>query len=147
MSARVTARLRRLVVRRAVGRCEYRGLAQEGQEAEFHVDHIIPVSAGGATTGENLALACVGCSLRKGARRRAVDPVTNRTVVIFHPRRQKWPQHFRWEGVQVVGKTAIGRATVEALLMNRLMLLTIRQEELLRGRQPPTHPGPSEASE
>jgi len=38
----VPARLRRLVVRRAANRCEYCQLAQVGQEATFHVDHIIP---------------------------------------------------------------------------------------------------------
>ena len=55
----VRARLRRLVTERAGQRCEYCGLAQEGQEATFHIDHIAPVSAGGLTDSENLALACV----------------------------------------------------------------------------------------
>ncbi|TLY77107.1 MAG: HNH endonuclease, partial [Gammaproteobacteria bacterium] len=30
--------LRRLVIERAQGRCEYCGLAQAGQEAAFHID-------------------------------------------------------------------------------------------------------------
>jgi hypothetical protein len=29
-----------------------------GQEATFHVDHVVPVIAGGPDTGDNLALAC-----------------------------------------------------------------------------------------
>jgi 5-methylcytosine-specific restriction endonuclease McrA len=68
--------LRRLVIRRADGRCEYCHLSQAGQEATFHIDHIIPVSAGGKTVAENLALACVSCSLRKSARLFAIDPQT-----------------------------------------------------------------------
>ena len=58
----IPAELRRLVIHRAGGRCEYCRLAQAGQEATFHVDHIIPSAAGGPTVAENLALACVSCS-------------------------------------------------------------------------------------
>src|SRR5207249_10983554 len=74
----VPARLRRLVTRRAGGRCDYCGLAQVGQEATFHSDHIIPTKAGGETTPDNLALACVSRSLRKQARRSVRDPQTGR---------------------------------------------------------------------
>ena len=98
----VPARLRRQVARHAGGRCEYCGLAQVGQEATFHIDHIIPTNAGGETTPDNLALACVSCSLRKQARRSVKDPQTGRQVVLFHPRRQRWKDHFRWDGVRVV---------------------------------------------
>jgi 5-methylcytosine-specific restriction endonuclease McrA len=70
----IPARLRRIVLRRAAGRCEYCGLSQEGQEATFHIDHITPVVASGPTVANNLALACVSCSLRKGARQTAPDP-------------------------------------------------------------------------
>ena len=52
-------RLRRLVVLRAGDRCEYCRLAQKGQEATFHIDHILPKVAGGWTAAANLALACV----------------------------------------------------------------------------------------
>ena len=71
----ISAGLRRQVIERADNRCEYCGLAQTGQEAAFHIDHIAPVAGGGGTNLENLALACVSCSLRKGARQ-AVDKVT-----------------------------------------------------------------------
>src|SRR5271166_4699354 len=64
----IPANLRRQVIERAANCCEYCGLAQTGQEATFHVDHIVPVVAGGQSTLENLALACVSCSLRKSAR-------------------------------------------------------------------------------
>jgi hypothetical protein len=83
-----------------------------------------------------LALACVSCSLRKEARRSAVDPATRRTVPLFHPRRQAWQDHFRWQGVQIVARTATGRATVSALRMNRPLILAIREEERTRSRIP-----------
>lgn len=51
--------MRRDVIERAKDRCEYCGLAQQGQEATFHIDHIIPGVENGPTELSNLALACV----------------------------------------------------------------------------------------
>ena len=129
--------LRRLVIQRAAGRCEYCGLSQEGQEATFHIDHVIPVTAGGQTVAENLALACVSCSLRKAARQTAIDPQSGKEVALYNPRRDTWREHFRWEDVYLVGLTATGRATIEALDMNRVLILAIREEEAALGRHPP----------
>lgn len=133
----VSASIRRLVTQRAGNRCEYCRLSQAGQEALFHVDHILPEMDGGLTVLENLALACVSCSLRKGARRLAPDPQTGRLASLFHPRKQRWSAHFRWQGHRVVGISATGRASVEALKLNRLVMLSIRSEEAFFGRFPP----------
>jgi 5-methylcytosine-specific restriction endonuclease McrA len=135
MSA-IPGALRRVVELRAGGRCEYCRLHQEGQEARFHIDHIVPRASKGGTVPENLALACVSCSLRKAAHRSARDPISGRTVPLFHPRRQRWETHFRWEGLEVVGQTATGRATVAGLDMNRSLILAIRYEEATLGRHP-----------
>jgi hypothetical protein len=133
----IPARLHRMVVQRAHGRCEYCGLSQEGQEAQFHIDHVVPVAHGGETIGENLALACVSCSLRKAARQHALDPQTGAEVALFNPRIDSWAKHFHWDGVRVLGLTPTGRSTVDALKMNRLLILAIRKEETFRGRHPP----------
>lgn len=133
----IPARLRRLVIQRAAGCCEYCGLSQEGQEATFHIDHVIPLAAGGETVAENLALACVSCSLRKAARQTAIDPQSGEEVTLYNPRRDTWHEHFQWDGVYLVGLTATGRATVEALNMNRVLILAIRREEAAMGRHPP----------
>ena len=135
--ARIPAALRRLVIQRAENCCEYCGISQIGQVATFHIDHIVPVVAGGETIAENLALACVSCSLRKGARQNLEDSETGKVVSIFNPRQQAWKEHFDWNGVQVVGLTATGRATVQALDLNRATMLAIRAEEELLGRHPP----------
>lgn len=128
--------LRKFVVRRAVNRCEYCRLSQKGQEATFHVDHIVPVSSGGATVVENLALACVSCSLKKGAREFLVLKQTNERVRLFHPRNDKWSDHFEWRGVIVKGKTLTGKATIDLLNLNRRLILAIRKEEILLKRHP-----------
>ncbi|MGP8235676.1 MAG: HNH endonuclease [Limisphaerales bacterium] len=60
----IPASLRREVRERAEERCEYCGLAAAAQEAAFHIDHVIPVVVGGLMNLDNLALACVSCSLR-----------------------------------------------------------------------------------
>lgn len=133
----VPASIRRIITQRAGHRCEYCKLAQAGQEAAFHVDHIIPEMDGGETVLENLALACVSCSLRKGARQLTHDPHTRKLVRLFHPRKQAWAAHFRFDDFRIVGVTATGRATVHALKLNRLVLLTIRAEEAFLGRFPP----------
>jgi HNH endonuclease len=133
----ISASLRRFVIQRADNRCEYCGISQIGQVATFHIDHIVPVVAGGITTAENLALACVSCSLRKGARQALKDLETGEVVSVFHPRQQTWKEHFDWNGVKVFGLTATGRATIEALDLNRSTMLAIRAEEELLGRHPP----------
>src|SRR5206468_1403858 len=108
----IPAALRRLVIQRAGSRCEYCGLSQVGQEAAFHFDHIIPRAAGGPTVEQNLAFACVSCSLRKGDRVSADDPQSGQEAPLFHPRQDRWLEQFRWDGGFVVPLTATGRATM-----------------------------------
>jgi hypothetical protein len=55
-----------------------------------------------------------------------INPNTGQTVRLFHPRQDHWEEHFRWEEARLVGRTAIGRATVQVLSMNAEDLLLIR---------------------
>ena len=133
----IPATLRDEVTQRAGNRCEYCGRSQAGREATFHIDHVVPRVAAAPTTIDNLALACVSCSLRKWARQEATDPDTGLPARLFNPRQDDWSEHFRWEGAVVVARTPTGRATVEALAMNRPLIVAIRWEEAQRGRHPP----------
>jgi hypothetical protein len=92
----------------------------------------LPICAGGPTTLDNLALAGVSCSLRKGAKTEATDPDSGKKVLIFNPRTDRWDGHFRWNDVQVVGLTVTGRATIQLLRLNRPLVLALREEEKLR---------------
>jgi hypothetical protein len=115
----IPARLRLEVQTRDQDRCTWCRLAQRGQSATYHVDHIRPRSRGGRTTLENLALQCPSCSLRKADKTEAVDPATGETVPLFHPRLQIWHDHFRLaDDGTCEGLTPVGRATVDALGMN-----------------------------
>jgi hypothetical protein len=92
--------LRTDVAHRAGHRCEYCRLSQAGQEAAFHIDHVVPRAQDGPTTIENLALACVSCSLRKWAKQTAIDPESGDALPLFNPRTDSWTEHFRWDGVR-----------------------------------------------
>jgi 5-methylcytosine-specific restriction endonuclease McrA len=138
MSSRIRATLAREVRERAGNICEYCLLPQDSQEATFHIDHVVPRSRGGPTILDNLALACVTCSLRKAARHRVRDPHTGRSVPLFNPRTDTWSRHFSFtKGGRIVGLTSTGRATVRSLGMNRAAIVPLRRELLKLGRFPP----------
>jgi hypothetical protein len=129
MSSRIPRRLATEVRARAGDSCEYCLLRQWSQEATFHVDHIVPLSRGGQTHKDNLALACVTCSLRKAARQRARDSQTGRLVKLYNPRSDTWSDHFAvTRGCRIIGKSAVGRATIAVLGMNRAAVIAIRRE-------------------
>jgi hypothetical protein len=86
---------------------------------------------------ENLVLACPGCNLHKSSRITAIDPATGGHVRLFHPIRQLWSEHFRFNGYQIEGLTAEGRATVEALNLNHARRQRIREIEEAFGLHPP----------
>jgi len=141
-SSHIPTRLSRQVRQRAGDCCEYCRLPQSCQEATFHIDHVTPRDADGETVVENLALACVTCSLKKAAKTHVTDSRTGRKVAIFNPRKQSWETHFEWtRSWRLRGRTATGRATVTALGMNRPAIIAIRQ--LLAGvdRFPPDECG------
>jgi hypothetical protein len=75
--------------------------------------------------------------LRKGAKTHAEDPITGALARLFHPRQDEWSQHFRWQDCVLHGLTPSGRATIEALSLNRPLIIEIRKEEEWRGRHPP----------
>jgi hypothetical protein len=93
--------------------------------------------AKGPTIFSNLALACIHCSLRKGAKQTGRDPASGATAKLFNPRGESWNHHFRWIDLQIVGITASGRATIAALGLNNSEHLIIRYFELTLGRHPP----------
>lgn len=135
----VSGELSRVVRARAAGRCEYCLMHESLQGATFHIEHVIPRSKGGDSDLENLALACPGCNLHKAGRTEAIDLATGKTVQLFQPLTQRWPEHFRIEGYQIQGLTDVGRATVQTLDMNHSRRQRIRQVEELFGLYPPVH--------
>lgn len=124
----IPRQLRQLIADRAHGLCEYCQSQQDLSPDSFEIDHIIPLAWDGETTANNLCQACPTCNNAKRSQFYGRDPKTGHRVRLFNPRRQVWERHFRWsqDSSRVIGRTAIGRATVETLDMNRPRIIQIR---------------------
>jgi hypothetical protein len=92
----------------------------------FQIDHIRAEKHGGDTIESNLALACTHCNRHKGPNIAGFDSATGEVVRLFNPRVDIWEQHFESDGPQLLGKTAIGRATAVVLAMNDTDQLLVR---------------------
>jgi hypothetical protein len=112
------APLREKVWQRAYGCCEYCRLPHDGTVLPHEIDHIRSQKHAGPTTLENLCLACSLCNAHKGPNVAGYDPDTDALVRLFNPRTDEWHDHLRWNGATLVGKTAIGRATIVVLRIN-----------------------------
>lgn len=87
---------------------------------------MIPRQHQGGDTADNLALACPACNLHKGTNLTGVEPDTGQVISLFHPRRDRWEEHFVFEGVRIVGRTPKGRTTAWLLDVNDATSLRIR---------------------
>ena len=118
---RARQRQRRELLRtRAGSACEYCRIPEMLMGGRLTEDHIIPLNAGGMDDVANLCWCCWWCNVFKGSQVTASDSRTGVVVPLFNPRQDPWETHFRWSrsGVRILGRTATGRATVEALRMN-----------------------------
>jgi hypothetical protein len=135
----VSRALREQVAAEGQHRCGYCLTSSSITGTPMEIDHLIPESLGGPTSADNLWLACSMCNDHKGNRIAAADPQTGEVVRLFDPRRQLWPEHFRWsaEGDIVMGKTPTGRATVVAVRLNRAEIVEARRGWVIAGWHPP----------
>jgi hypothetical protein len=138
-SQRVSPSQKRLAISRANECCEYCGSKSRFSAAPFSVEHVIPRAAGGTDDPDNLALACGGCNGHKCDSAKGTDPVTGRDVSLYHPRRERWAEHFAWSADfdYLIGMTATGRATIEKLKLNRLGVVELRRALRGQGEHPP----------
>jgi hypothetical protein len=105
----------------------------------FEIDHIQPVSKGGADDLENLCLCCITCNRHKNAAQTGRDPETKNVESLFNPRTQKWKDHFVWseDGIRLIGLTPTGRATIRRLDINHQEVLEARAKWVEAGWHPP----------
>ena len=118
---------------RAAGRCEYCHFPTAVSRLPFHCDHIIAEKHGGATDDLNLAWACFRCNLHKGPNIAGLDPVTGALTRLFHPRDDKWDEHFEWSAAWMRGKTDVGRTTIAVLEINEADVVAVRESLLAEG--------------
>jgi hypothetical protein len=122
---------------RAHQRCEYCQTPQAFCPDRLQIDHIIAEQHGGKTQAANLALACVADNNHKGPNLAGIDPKSGRRAWLYHPRRQKWARHFRWQGPILVGRTPVGRATIAVLAINLPHRVAFRAALMAEGVFPP----------
>jgi 5-methylcytosine-specific restriction endonuclease McrA len=137
---RTRAELRRLVIARAHGCCEYCWSQARYSSHYFAIEHIIPKYRGGRTTLSNLAFSCQGCNNHKHIKIKALDPLTRKYALLYNPRRHEWSEHFTWSAdcMEIIGLTPTGRATVRALQLNREEVVNLRRVLSASGEHPPT---------
>lgn len=136
---RISAELRQRVVERARGCCEYCRSQAKYTTQSFSVEHIVARANDGRTTLDNLALACQGCNNHKYNKTAGRDPVSGRLAPLYHPRHERWDEHFAWSDdfTLIFGLTPTGRATVETLLLNRAGVVNLRRLLYGHGKHPP----------
>ncbi len=133
----VSAGLRRQVITRASGCCEYCRVHQSDRLLPYEIDHVIAEKHGGPTALENLCLSCYLCNGYKGSDLSSVDwEISAEIVPLFNPRKHIWADHFRLSGGYIEPLTAQGRVTVFLLRLNSDESLAERNVLLQLGRYP-----------
>ena len=122
----ISAETARAVRSRANGICEYCLFAEVDSSLSFHVEHIIARMHGGSDEVGNLALACPNCNLRKGTNLTGIDPDSGMVRQLFHPRTQRWTEHFELKQGRIVAASPEGRTTLWLLDMNEPRRVRLR---------------------
>ncbi|NJM49284.1 MAG: HNH endonuclease [Alkalinema sp. RU_4_3] len=135
----ISASLRQQVIRRAFGCCEYCVSQVLFSPDPFSVEHTTPRAKGESNELDNLAFSCQGCNGHKHIATEAIDPINGAMTPLYNPRIHQWDEHFLWDEdfTIVVGRTAIGRAKVERLHLNREGVVNLRQMLRKFDRHPP----------
>lgn len=128
--------LRQQVITRADQRCEYCLIHQDDGLYAHEVDHIIPEKHRGETILDNVCFACIDCNRHKGSDFGSFDPETETVTLLFNPRRQRWSDHFRFEGARIVPLSPEGRVTVFILKLNDELRIRARRALIEAGRYP-----------
>jgi len=132
----ISATLRRLVISRAGGRCEYCLLPDALSFYPHECDHVTAEKHEGLTVEWNLCLSCWICNRHKGTDLTSLDPLTGKITPLFNPRIHDWFEHFRLNGAIIEGITPEGRTTVRLLHFNDDEQVAIREDLIQRGRYP-----------
>jgi hypothetical protein len=102
----------------------------------YEIDHIVSEKHGGATESENLFLDFYRCNGFMVSDIASADPKTGKATFFFHPRRQKWEDHFQLSDNIIEPITPEGRVTVILLRLNMAIQIEQRAVLIAVGRYP-----------
>ena len=103
---------------RARFRCEYCLLREDDSYSPHQIDHIVSRKHAGTSSPDNLAYCCLRRNLRKGSDLGSLSAGTGQFVRLFHPRKDRWSDHFRLEGAIIEPLTREGEVTARLLRLN-----------------------------
>jgi HNH endonuclease len=140
VSAYISVELQRKIREKFADCCAYCRTAEFLTITTFEFEHIIPLSAGGETTFNNLCLSCPSCNRYKASRQTALDEDTQQEVSLFNPQQQLWIEHFAWneDATEIIPLTPVARVTIDALKMNRSQLIRVRKMWVKLEEHPPS---------
>ena len=127
MASDITEQVRAKVARRAGNRCEYCLIHENDAGFPHQVDHVVSRKHGGTSAFNNLAYACILCNRYKGSDVASINPKTGEAVRLFHPRQDRWADHFRLDADFIEPLTDAGSATVRLLRLNAAERLAERR--------------------
>ena len=135
----IPAAVRRLVRHRARECCEYCLIPESVCLLSHAVDHVIAEKHGGPAEEANLALSCAVCNARKGSDLASFHWPSGEIIPLFHPRQDRWQDHFRLDSGRIEALTAIGQVTARLLHFNDAARVQEREVILAAGLlNPPT---------
>ena len=131
--------LRREYHRRALGLCEYCHTAEQWQYVPLPWITSCGYRRVAPNTPRQSGAGLFSLQSAQGRSPAGNRPKDAKLVALFHPRRHRWDEHFIWsaDGLRIVGLTAIGRATIAALDLNRQRVVHIRAANIAVDRIPP----------
>ena len=133
----ISEETRQKIIEIAQNRCGYCLSQQRYTMSKLEIEHIHPKHLGGTDDEENLWLSCGLCNRYKRVQIEGFDEETGSFAKLFNPRTQNWSEHFAWNDAEIIGLTAIGRATVKVLKMNNEIAVEVRRNWIIAGWHPP----------
>ena len=127
MASDISEQVRTEVAYRAEHRCEYCLIHENDAGFPHQVDHVLSRKHGGTSAFDNLAYACILCNRYKGSDVASINPKTGEAVRLFHPRHDRWTDHFRLDADFIELLTDAGSAIVWLLRLNAAERLAERR--------------------
>ena len=128
MSRYLNDALRKKVIFRASGICEYCHISLDDTYFGGEIDHILSLKHAGKTILNNLTLACQPCNRNKGTDLGSISEITKKLVRFFNPRTDIWLEHFRANSDgKIEFLTEIGEVTATIFRFNDLERIAERK--------------------
>ena len=104
--------LRKKVRQGAHDACEYCHFPAAFSLVRFEIEYILSRQHAGVSDFENLSYSCANGNRNKGPNIAGLLDGKLPPIPFFHPRLDLRHDHFAWDGVRIIGKTATGEVTI-----------------------------------